>query len=132
MAKAKAKKAALANESAATDNPAEPSSAVAAEAINSPSATDSSINAAPVDDKKAKIAAAVAKAKAKKAALANELTQTDESAVSSTVVNQAIKTASDVDMTNSEAPIDDKKAKIAAAVAKAKAKKLANSAKQEE
>ena len=132
VAKAKAKKAALANESAATDNPAEPSSAVAAEAINSPSATDSSINAAPVDDKKAKIAAAVAKAKAKKAALANELTQTDESAVSSTVVNQAIKTASDVDMTNSEAPIDDKKAKIAAAVAKAKAKKLANSAKQEE
>ncbi|MBB1321942.1 MULTISPECIES: electron transport complex subunit RsxC [unclassified Shewanella] len=132
VAKAKAKKAALANESAATDNPAEPGSAVAAEAINSPSATDSSINAAPVDDKKAKIAAAVAKAKAKKAALANELTQTDESAVSSTVVNQAIKTASDVDMTNSEAPIDDKKAKIAAAVAKAKAKKLANSAKQEE
>jgi len=132
VAKAKAKKAALANESAATDNPAEPSSAVAAEAINSPSATDSSINAAPVDDKKAKIAAAVAEAKAKKAALANELTQTDESAVSSTVVNQAIKTASDVDMTNSEAPIDDKKAKIAAAVAKAKAKKLANSAKQEE
>ena len=132
VARAKAKKAALANESAATDNPAEPSSAVAAEAINSPSATDSSINAAPVDDKKAKIAAAVAKAKAKKAALANELTQTDESAVSSTVVNQAIKTASDVDMTNSEAPIDDKKAKIAAAVAKAKAKKLANSAKQEE
>ncbi|MBB1317062.1 electron transport complex subunit RsxC [Shewanella sp. SR43-4] len=132
VAKAKAKKAALANESAATDNPAEPDSAVAAEAINSPSATDSSINAAPVDDKKAKIAAAVAKAKAKKAALANELTQTDESAVSSTVVNQAIKTASDVDMTNSEAPIDDKKAKIAAAVAKAKAKKLANSAKQEE
>jgi len=132
VAKAKAKKAALANESAATDNPAEPDSAVAAEAINSPSATDSSINAAPVDDKKAKIAAAVAKAKAKKAALANELTQTDESAVSSTVVNQAINTASDVDMTNSEAPIDDKKAKIAAAVAKAKAKKLANSAKQEE
>jgi len=132
VAKAKAKKAALANESAATDNPAEPGSAVAAEAINSPSATDSSINAAPVDDKKAKITAAVAKAKAKKAALANELTQTDESAVSSTVVNQAIKTASDVDMTNSEAPIDDKKAKIAAAVAKAKAKKLANSAKQEE
>ena len=132
VAKAKAKKAALANESAATDNPAEPDSAVAAEAINSPIATDSSINAAPVDDKKAKIAAAVAKAKAKKAALANELTQTDESAVSSTVVNQAIKTASDVDMTNSEAPIDDKKAKIAAAVAKAKAKKLANSAKQEE
>ena len=132
VAKAKAKKAALANESAATDNPAESDSAVAAEAINSPSATDSSINAAPVDDKKAKIAAAVAKAKAKKAALANELTQTDESAVSSTVVNQAIKTASDVDMTNSEAPIDDKKAKIAAAVAKAKAKKLANSAKQEE
>ncbi|MGE6569626.1 electron transport complex subunit RsxC [Shewanella vesiculosa] len=132
VAKAKAKKAALANESAATDNPAESDSAVTAEAINSPSATDSSINAAPVDDKKAKIAAAVAKAKAKKAALANELTQTDESAVSSTVVNQAIKTASDVDMTNSEAPIDDKKAKIAAAVAKAKAKKLANSAKQEE
>mgnify|MGYP003643246321 FL=1 len=132
VAKAKAKKAALANESAATDNPAEPGSAVAAEAINSPSATDSSINAAPVDDKKAKITAAVAKAKAKKAALANELTQTDESAVSSTVVNQAIKTASDVDMTNSEALIDDKKAKIAAAVAKAKAKKLANSAKQEE
>ena len=132
VARAKAKKAALANESAATDNPAESDSAVTAEAINSPSATDSSINAAPVDDKKAKIAAAVAKAKAKKAALANELTQTDESAVSSTVVNQAIKTASDVDMTNSEAPIDDKKAKIAAAVAKAKAKKLANSAKQEE
>ncbi|MEZ8184413.1 hypothetical protein ACED29_01175, partial [Shewanella sp. 5S214] len=71
-ARAKAKKAALANESAATDNPAEPDSAVAAESINNPSATDSSINVAPVNDKKAKIAAAVARAKAKKAALANE------------------------------------------------------------
>jgi len=124
VARAKAKKAALANESAATDNPAESDSAVTAEAINSPSATDSSINVAPVDDKKAKIAAAVAKAKAKKAALANESAATDNPAEpSSAVAAEAINSPSATDSSINAAPVDDKKAKIAAAVAKAKAKK---------
>ena len=55
---------------------------------------------APVDDKKAAVAAAIARAKAKKAAQANEATEPAESEVP-----------------QSEAPVDDKKAAVAAAIA---------------
>ncbi|OUR77514.1 electron transport complex subunit RsxC [Colwellia psychrerythraea] len=66
------------------------------------------------DDKKAKIAAAIAKAKAKKlskSAEASDIEKTTENTSTEKTVN-----------------LDDKKAKIAAAIAKAKAKKLGKSA----
>ena len=66
------------------------------------------------DDKKAKIAAAIAKAKAKKmnkTAEASDIEKTIENTSTEKTVN-----------------LDDKKAKIAAAIAKAKAKKLSKSA----
>ncbi|WP_350586864.1 hypothetical protein, partial [Pseudoalteromonas sp. RB2-MNA-CIBAN-0110] len=46
--------------------------------VNSASQTDTTIATSPVDDKKAKIAAAVAKAKAKKAALAVDSSPTND------------------------------------------------------
>ncbi|WP_351019173.1 electron transport complex subunit RsxC [Shewanella sp. AC91-MNA-CIBAN-0169] len=129
VAKAKAKKAALANESAVADDVSADQSRDTANEVNS----DTTIAASPVDDKKAKIAAAVAKAKAKKAALAGDSSPTndvdgDQTRDTANEVNPAIE----IDITIAAIPVDDKKAKIAAAVAKAKAKKLANSAKQEE
>ncbi|MBB1385304.1 electron transport complex subunit RsxC [Pseudoalteromonas sp. SG45-5] len=63
---------------------------------------------APVDDKKSAVAAAIARAKAKKAAQANEATEPAISEVPQT-----------------DAPVDDKKAAVAAAIARAKAKKAA-------
>ena len=72
------------------------------------------------DDKKARIAAAVAKAKAKKAAqeAKNETTKATDESLSSTLPDTHAERAS-----NSQA--DEKKARIAAAIAKAKAKKAA-------
>ncbi len=100
-----------------------------AEAVNTPLDDNSIINKAvtatieqdkitviqpsSVDDKKAKIAAAIAKAKAKKLAKADETSNTDEVSEN----RGAEKTVS----------ANDKKEKIAAAIAKAKAKKLAKS-----
>ncbi|WP_144207374.1 electron transport complex subunit RsxC [Shewanella donghaensis] len=81
----------------------------------------------PADDKKAKIAAAVAKAKAKKLAAS----QTAEAPA----LNQHLDTDIIEQTKISEpthVPVDDKKARIAAAVAKAKAKKLANQRKLSE
>jgi electron transport complex protein RnfC len=129
VAKAKAKKAALANESAVADDVSADQPRDTANEVNSASQTDTTIATNPVDDKKAKIAAAVAKAKAKKAALA-----VDSSATNDVGDDQPRDTVNEVnsDTTIAASPVDDKKAKIAAAVAKAKAKKLANSAKQEE
>ncbi|AQQ00827.1 electron transport complex subunit RsxC [Pseudoalteromonas aliena] len=63
---------------------------------------------APVDDKKAAVAAAIARAKAKKAVQANEATEP--------AISEAPQT---------DAPVDDKKAAVAAAIARAKAKKAA-------
>ncbi|WP_137226981.1 electron transport complex subunit RsxC [Shewanella sp. MEBiC00475] len=147
IAKAKAKKAALANESApisvVLNNNTTIQTSTKVEVIDTSDL---------IDDKKARIAAAVAKAKAKKAALANESTPTSSEPdidkttetstdaevidtsdpVDDTVIEDKINTPSVVEDLNSTNPVDDKKAKIAAAVAKAKAKKLANSAKQEE
>ncbi|BAJ02308.1 electron transport complex subunit RsxC [Shewanella violacea] len=80
---------------------------------------DNSAISAPVDDKKARIAAAVARAKAKKAALKQK-----DDADTSTVKTPSI--ADEVDISTVNAPlIDDKKARIAATIAKAKAKKAA-------
>jgi electron transport complex protein RnfC len=133
VAKAKAKKAALANESAVADDVSADQPRDTANEVNSASQTDTTIATNPVDDKKAKIAAAVAKAKAKKAALAVDSSATndvgdDQPRDTVNEVNPAIE----IDITIAAIPVDDKKAKIAAAVTKAKAKKLANSAKQEE
>jgi len=68
------------------------------------------------DDKKAKIAAAIAKAKAKKLAKSAEVSESDKSTVNSldekAVVEKTVNT-------------EDKKAKVAAAIAKAKSKALA-------
>ncbi|WP_351088739.1 electron transport complex subunit RsxC [Shewanella sp. S1-49-MNA-CIBAN-0167] len=131
--RAKAKKAALANESTQTN------------ALNTPSGAEViNESAQPLDDKKAKIAAAVARAKAKKAALANgsattSTTDTKSTAVTEhavvskkeTITDNDNNTASEAEVTHSATTqaVDDKKAKIAAAVARAKAKKaaLANS-----
>jgi len=80
---------------------------------------------APADDKKAKIAAAVAKAKAKKIALQQD--KTTVSVDSTLAKNKILDTEMDA-----QNPADAKKAKIAAAVAKAKAKKLASQQEQSE
>ncbi|MFM4783285.1 electron transport complex subunit RsxC [Aeromonas veronii] len=98
LARAKAKKAAQAGESA------EP---VTAEAVAAP-AVDADQQKAEVDPKKAAIAAAIARAKAKKAEASGE----------------QLSATTDAD-TQSDAPADPKKAAIAAAIARAKAKKAA-------
>ncbi|HDO1320028.1 TPA: electron transport complex subunit RsxC [Aeromonas veronii] len=102
LARAKAKKAAQAGESA------EP---VTAEAVAAP-AVDADQQKAEVDPKKAAIAAAIARAKAKKAEASGE------------PVSAANGTAAEVN-TQNDALVDPKKAAIAAAIARAKAKKLA-------
>ncbi|AXR05880.1 electron transport complex subunit RsxC [Salinimonas sediminis] len=84
----------------------------------------------PTDDKKAKVAAAVARAKAKKAALQQAAspapdnnTPAAELGASQTVNQQPDN--SNAPAGDSNQPVDDKKAKVAAAVARAKAKKAA-------
>ncbi|MCF5869893.1 electron transport complex subunit RsxC [Aeromonas veronii] len=101
LARAKAKKAAQAGESA------EP----AAETAAAPE-VDAAQQKAEVDPKKAAIAAAIARAKAKKAEANGE------------PVSAANGTAAEADI-QSDAPVDPKKAAIAAAIARAKAKKAA-------
>ncbi|MCZ8528088.1 electron transport complex subunit RsxC [Alteromonas sp. PRIM-21] len=101
-------------------------------------ALDSSSNLSEAEQKKARIAAAVAKAKAKKAAKQEDKIKGEqEDAGDSDLSMEATSTrkAQDVSSTPNEntkdAPsksgTDEKKARIAAAVAKAKAKKLAQS-----
>jgi len=112
------------------------------------SQTDESAETTPVDDKKSAVAAAIARAKAKKAAqaldnaeqAASEEPQNDapvddkKSAVAAAIarakakkaaqaLDNAEQTASEVPQ--SDAPDDDKKAAVAAAIARAKAKKAA-------
>lgn len=125
VAKAKAKKAASQKTQASSpygeagienqdvNSPEEASFQSVSEQNNSAqsdSASDPANNLSEADEKKARIAAAVAKAKAKKAAKQEEHQGSEE-----TDANDAAST--------NEA--DEKKARIAAAVAKAKAKKLA-------
>ncbi|MCC4831972.1 electron transport complex subunit RsxC, partial [Shewanella sp. 10N.7] len=101
--------------------------------------TDSDVSE-PLDDKKAKIAAAVARAKAKKLAqkAAESENKTDVESDDRTKADALISPAKTetsalpVTPSNVSEPVDDKKARIAAAVAKAKAKKLANKQKLSE
>lgn len=108
IARAKAKKLAAKNNVAAITNnfqPEKQQETIENKTSESPALT---VEAAPVDDKKAKIAAAVAKAKAKK--LASPITLDETLPIVS-------EKPADI------SPADAKKAKISAAVAKAKAKK---------
>nr|WP_033113574.1 electron transport complex subunit RsxC [Aeromonas lacus] len=104
LARAKAKKAAQAGDTSAADSAAE------------------SQPAADADPKKAAIAAAIARAKAKKAALQGDSAEGDLTANAGT--SETAATQSDVPSAASEA-VDPKKAAIAAAIARAKAKKAA-------
>ncbi|WP_279167432.1 electron transport complex subunit RsxC [Pseudoalteromonas distincta] len=112
------------------------------------SQTDESAETAPVDDKKSAVAAAIARAKAKKAAqvldnaeqTVSEEPQTDApvddkksavaAAISRAKAKKAAQALDNAEQTTSEepqtdAPVDDKKAAVAAAIARAKAKKAA-------
>ncbi|WP_417668404.1 electron transport complex subunit RsxC [Pseudoalteromonas tetraodonis] len=133
IARAKAKKAAQANEQAPSDDITSESPVAA-------------------DDKKAAVAAAIARAKAKKAAQANEQAQSDgtvseppiaandkKAAVAAAIARAKAKKAAQAneqapsDDTVSESPApaaDDKKAAAAAAIARAKAKKAAQANEQ--
>ncbi|MCK8137964.1 MULTISPECIES: electron transport complex subunit RsxC [Pseudoalteromonas] len=133
IARAKAKKAAQANEQAPSDDITSESPVAA-------------------DDKKAAVAAAIARAKAKKAAQANEQPPSDDTvseppiaandkkaAVAAAIARAKAKKAAQTneqapsDDTVSESPApaaDDKKAAVAAAIARAKAKKAAQANEQ--
>ena len=112
------------------------------------SQTDESAETAPVDDKKSAVAAAIARAKAKKIAqaldndeqAASEAPQNDApvddkkaavaAAIARAKAKKAAKALADADNTTddtpqNDAPVDDKKAAVAAAIARAKAKKAA-------
>lgn len=91
-------------------------------AANSAVADAGSQGDAPVDPKKAAIAAAIARAKAKKAAQQGDSAEGDLTANAGT--SESAATQSDAPSAASEA-VDPKKAAIAAAIARAKAKKLA-------
>ncbi|KXJ61462.1 MAG: electron transporter RnfC [Alteromonas sp. Nap_26] len=122
LARAKAKKAALqANSDTASNNSA------------SQAGTDTNkVQAA--DDKKAQVAAAIARAKAKKQAQLNAATTSENDANNTNDVKHVSDTnslsdANSVnDTNNASAEQDDKKAKVAAAIARAKAKKAAQAA----
>ncbi|WP_421335162.1 electron transport complex subunit RsxC [Aeromonas veronii] len=149
LARAKAKKAAQAGESAepvtaeviaAPIADADPKKAAIAAAIARAKAKKAEANGepvsaangtaaeadiqsdAPVDPKKAAIAAAIARAKAKKAAQQGDSAEGDLTATAGT--SDTAATQSDAPSAASEA-VDPKKAAIAAAIARAKAKKLA-------
>ncbi|MXV30739.1 electron transport complex subunit RsxC [Aeromonas veronii] len=91
-------------------------------AANGTAAEVNTQNDAPVDPKKAAIAAAIARAKAKKAAQQGDSAEGELTANAGT--SESAATQSDAPSAVSEA-VDPKKAAIAAAIARAKAKKLA-------
>lgn len=144
VARAKAKKAAMA---AANANETEQNESIVTADVNADVQTNihtDAINGATdtaVDDKKAKIAAAVARAKAKKLAAAEVQVQVqvqddqskhDVNELTSGALNDKPNNVEPIDEAMPLSPQEEKKAKIAAAVAKAKAKKLAEKAKQED
>ncbi|MBB1377595.1 electron transport complex subunit RsxC [Pseudoalteromonas sp. SR43-2] len=119
------------------------------------SQTDESAETTPVDDKKSAVAAAIARAKAKKAAKAldgaeqtvSEEPQSDApvddkkaavaAAIARAKAKKAAKALEETEQTVSEepqsdAPVDDKKAAVAAAIARAKAKKVAKALEEAE
>ncbi|WP_037027436.1 electron transport complex subunit RsxC [Psychromonas aquimarina] len=154
IARAKAKKAAQAQQDSQSDiaeeTQVDPKKAAVAAAVarakaKKAAAQQNSETAepeeAPSDPKKAAVAAAVAKAKAKKAASANA-DQPDNSAVTAArekrkeqarlhkqekqqLANEAVKNSLDTALDKNSTAAEDRKAKIAAAVAKAKARQTA-------
>ncbi|MFM5761535.1 electron transport complex subunit RsxC [Aeromonas veronii] len=114
IARAKAKKA------EANGEPVSAANGTAAEADIQSDAPSTASEA--VDPKKAAIAAAIARAKAKKAAQQGDSAEGDLTATAGT--SDTAATQSDAPSAASEA-VDPKKAAIAAAIARAKAKKLA-------
>uniref|UniRef100_UPI003B9FEE5A electron transport complex subunit RsxC n=1 Tax=Aeromonas jandaei TaxID=650 RepID=UPI003B9FEE5A len=121
IARAKAKKAAQQGDSAEGDVTAtEGTSETAATQSDAPSAASET-----VDPKKAAIAAAIARAKAKKAAQQGDSAESDLTATAGT--HETAATQSDTPSAASEV-VDPKKAAIAAAIARAKAKKAAQQA----
>ncbi|MFM5854350.1 electron transport complex subunit RsxC [Aeromonas rivipollensis] len=110
LARAKAKKAAQAAGNESSNTAAAPGAPVAEPA-------------AEVDPKKAAIAAAIARAKAKKLAAAAEVAP--DAAVSSRDAVSDTQAAPNEPVAEPAAEVDPKKAAIAAAIARAKAKKLA-------
>ncbi|MGL6485586.1 electron transport complex subunit RsxC [Aeromonas hydrophila] len=123
IARAKAKKAAQAQGNAAVTEGEET-------AVAAPAAAPQPDSAAEVDPKKAAIAAAIARAKAKKAAqaqgeeaVAKPAEVHDEEATAKPEVTTVAAPAADASQPAADA--DPKKAAIAAAVARAKARKLA-------
>ncbi|MCF5762866.1 electron transport complex subunit RsxC [Aeromonas veronii] len=121
IARTKAKKAAQQGDSAEGDLPANAdTSEAAATQSDAPSAASEA-----VDPKKAAIAAAIARAKAKKAAQQSEGAEGDLTANAGT--SDAVATESDSATATSDV-VDPKKAAIAAAIARAKAKKAAQQA----
>ena len=125
LARAKAKKAALQSANSDETSVADAKPAAA----NSTSTTASS----PADDKKAQVAAAIARAKAKKAQKlkesASEAPKSDEvfseSQSTAQTDQQATETQVENQAENVSTAADDKKAQVAAAIARAKAKKAA-------
>ncbi|XOC41506.1 electron transport complex subunit RsxC [Haemophilus influenzae] len=122
IARAKAKKLAQTNSTSEAISNAQP-------AENEVEKTKSAVektqeNSTALDPKKAAVAAAIARAKAKKLAQANSTNEAISNA--QTAENEVEKTKSAVEKTqeNSTA-LDPKKAAVAAAIARAKAKKLA-------
>lgn len=120
IARAKAKKAAQVNANGADTNGADTNNVVNVDASDeSFLATDAIAQEAPLSQKD-KVAAAIARAKAKKAAQ-----QADTAPLETT---ETAETAETADSTPEASAADDKKAKVAAAVARAKAKKAAQQA----
>ncbi|HHF4334559.1 Electron transport complex subunit RsxC [Haemophilus influenzae] len=129
LARAKAKKLAQANSSTeaisnsqTVENDEEKTKNTLEKAKSAVEKTEENLTA--LDAKKAAVAAAIARAKAKKLAQANSTAEAVSN--SQTVENEVEKTKSAVEKTqeNSTA-LDPKKAAVAAAIARAKAKKLA-------
>ncbi|MFT5850817.1 MAG: electron transport complex protein RnfC [Colwellia sp.] len=120
VAKAKARKLAEKNKNSADDSDITLDNSIVIDADAQANQADMLV---PADDKKAKIAKAVAKAKARKLADKNKNSADDSDlTLDNNIVIEADAQANQADML---VPADDKKAKIAKAVAKAKARKLA-------
>ncbi|WP_192022617.1 electron transport complex subunit RsxC [Shewanella sp. WPAGA9] len=130
VARAKAKKLAKQAETQSEDQ----QQTIESSSVNEQSSVQASLS--PADEKKARIAAAVAKAKAKRLAQsAGQPQQDDEHLAQTQAIDTPVtvkpETQSDsVTETVTLSPADEKKARIAATVAKAKAKKLAQGATQ--
>lgn len=125
IARAKAKKATMKADSDVNED-------IDAAEVDAEKRVTGSAASTEVDDKKAKIAAAVARAKAKKAVQQSGIVSEDQTPAVQAPEDQATKTpvvntpvAEPESSTVTPSPEDDKKARVAAAVARAKAKKAA-------